>query len=108
MIFKKRMTEESHMRTIYLHVGYHKTATTFMQGSILTNLKHVICTPADNIMGDVRRRRLGSLTGYQIDLSRYEFDSFENDRPLLISYEGFSGSPFAPKKVKKQREILKD
>ncbi|HIW12366.1 MAG TPA: hypothetical protein H9891_04320 [Candidatus Salinicoccus stercoripullorum] len=96
------------MRTIYLHVGYHKTATTFMQGSIFPNLKHVNFIHPDYIMGDLRKLRLGRLTGYQIDLIRDEFDSFENDRPLLISYEGLSGSPFAPKKVKKQREILKD
>src|SRR5690625_178961 len=108
MIFKKRMTEESHMRTIYLHVGYHKTATTFMQGSIFPNLKHVNFIHPDYIMGDLRKLRLGRLTGYQIDLIRDEFDSFENDLPLLISYEGLSGSPFAPRKVKKQSGILKD
>src|SRR5699024_12813206 len=108
MIFKKRMTEESHMRTIYLHVGYHKTATTFMQGSIFPNLKHVNFIHPDYITGDLRKLRLGRLTGYQIDLIRDEIDSIENDRPLLNAYEGLSCIPSTPKKRKKQRDILKE
>src|SRR5699024_8685898 len=108
MIFKKRRTEESPMRTIYLHVGYHKTATTFMQGSIFPNLENVNFIHPDYIMEDLRKLRLSRLSGYQVDLIRDEFDSFENDQPLLISYEGLSGSPFAPRKVKGQSAILKD
>ncbi len=79
-----------------------------MQGSIFPNLENVNFIHPDYIMEDLRKLRLSRLSGYQVDLIRDEFDSFENDRPLLISYEGLSGSPFAPRKVKGQSAILKD
>lgn len=96
------------MQTIYLHVGYHKTATTFLQQSIFPNMKNVNYIHPERITEDLRRLRLNRLSDPQIDNIRDYFNSFNNGGPMLISYEGLSGSPFAPKKVKKQSTILKD
>lgn len=96
------------MQTVYLHVGYHKTATTFMQQSIFPNMKNVNYIHPEHIMEDLRRLRLNKLTDEHMDSLRDYFDSFTDEKPLLISYEGLSGSPFAPKKVKRQTAILKD
>src|SRR5699024_4881427 len=108
MIFKKRMTEESHMRTIYLHVGYHKTATTFLQQSIFPNLQHVNYIKKGRIKKESLRLRLKKLSDLDIGNIRDFINSFYNGQPTLISYEAFSGSPFSPKKTKRQARILKD
>jgi len=96
------------MRTIYLHLGYHKTATTFMQQSIFPNMKNVNFIHPEQITQELRMLRLNQLTDQQIEDLRDYFNSFNNEKPLLISYEGLSGSPFAPRKVKRQSTILKD
>lgn len=96
------------MQTVYLHVGYHKTATTFMQQAIFPNLKNVQYIDLFQVMEYLKQLRLNKLSDHQIKNIRHHFQSFSKDKPLLISYEGLSGSPFAPKKVKKQSTILKD
>lgn len=96
------------MQTIYLHVGYHKTATTFMQQSIFPNLKNVQYIDLFQVMKYLKQLRLNNLSDHQIKSIRAHFQSFNKEKPLLISYEGLSGSPFAPKKVKQQSTTLKD
>lgn len=96
------------MRTIYLHVGYHKTATTFLQQSIYPKLKNVNYIKQKHIIKQLTRLRLKKLSDLKIENLRDYFNSFNNRQPMLISYEGLSGSPFAPEKVKTQTSILKD
>lgn len=96
------------MRKIYLHLGYHKTATTFLQRSIFPKMKNVNYIRQKYIQKDLRRIRVNKLSDLKIENIRDYFNSFNNRKPMLISYEGFSGSPFAPRKSKTQSSILKD
>lgn len=96
------------MRTVYLHLGYHKTATTFLQKSIYPKMQHVNYIKKGRIKKDLRRTRLKKLSDADIGNIRDDVNRFDNGRPMLISYEGLSGSPFSPKKTKKQGTILKD
>ncbi|HET7627300.1 MAG TPA: hypothetical protein VFK44_02825 [Bacillales bacterium] len=96
------------MKRIFLHVGFHKTATTFLQNSIYPNMTRVRYVPKDDIREDFRKVRLKRLTDDEIGKIRRRILSYDDGRPLLISFEGLSGSPFAPKKTKKQQAILED
>lgn len=102
------MERVSDMRTIFIHVGYHKTATTFLQKSIYPKLKNVNYIKKGRIKKELRHLRIKKLSDMEIENMRNYFMSFNNGQPFLISYEGLSGSPFAPKKTKKQLTILKD
>ncbi|MFB5664392.1 hypothetical protein [Alteribacillus sp. HJP-4] len=95
-------------KKIYLHLGYHKTATTFLQQSIYPKLKNVNFVRYGLIKRDYRRIRLNTLTDMDIENIRNFLISFNNGQPMLFSYEGLSGSPFSPKPAKTQLEILTD
>ncbi|SFE11214.1 hypothetical protein SAMN05216238_108138 [Lentibacillus persicus] len=96
-------------KTIYLHIGYHKTATTFLQWSIFPKLKKVKLirkTHAKDLLNEVRLRKLDEDDVLRI---RNAFDKKGSDKkPTLISYEGWSGSPFSQKKSKSAYSILQD
>lgn len=96
-------------KTIYLHIGFHKTATTFLQWSIFPKLKKVKLirkTHAKNLLNEVRLRELNDDDVLRI---RNEFDKKGSDKkPSLISYEGWTGSPFSQKNSKNAYSILKD
>lgn len=98
--------EQERMRTIYLQVGYHKTATTFLQQYIYPKLKQVNYIKQKQIKSYLQDIRLRHLSNTKVEEIRSYVDSFDNDNPILISYEGLSGSPFAPRKTKKQANIL--
>ncbi|RPF54190.1 hypothetical protein [Aquisalibacillus elongatus] len=96
-------------KTIYLHVGYHKTATTFLQNSIFPNLKKVKHIKNKKIKNELYRLRVRKLKDEDILEIRNRFDELGKEgKPTLISYEGLSGSPFKQKKPKKAATILKD
>lgn len=98
-------------KTVYIHVGYHKTATTFLQKSIYPKLKNQITylsrAHVQAYLYDIRHKKLSdkAITGL-----RNGFESMmEAEKPLLISYEGLSGNPMSTKKkVKDNHTILKD
>ncbi|WP_174613039.1 sulfotransferase domain-containing protein [Virgibacillus ihumii] len=97
------------MQKIFLHLGYHKTATTFLQQYIFPGMQKVNYIKQKDIKPDLRVLRLRrKISDEHIAKIRRHFLSFDNGQPLLISYEGLSGSPFAAKKTKKQRGILRD
>ncbi|GAA0614076.1 hypothetical protein GCM10009001_34180 [Virgibacillus siamensis] len=97
------------MQKIFLHLGYHKTATTFLQQYIYPGMQQVNYVKQKDIKPDLRMIRLRrKISDEQINKIRQHFLRFDNGQPLLISYEGLSGSPFAVKKTKKQRGILRD
>lgn len=97
------------MQTIFLHLGYHKTATTFLQQYIYPEMHHVNYIKQKDIKPELRMLRLKrKISDENIAKLRKQFLSYDNGQPLLISYEGLSGSPFAPNKTKKQRGILRD
>lgn len=96
------------MRQVYLHLGYHKTATTFLQKLVFPRLEGVNYIPLPRIKKDLRQIRLRTLSDMEIENFYYYFKSFNNGKPLLISYEGLSGSPFSPKKRKRPECVLAD
>ncbi|WP_306977874.1 sulfotransferase domain-containing protein [Alkalibacillus salilacus] len=96
-------------KTIYLHIGYHKTATTFLQKNIFPNLKKVRHIKNKKIKDELYRLRVRKLNDEDILEIRNRFDELGKEgKPTLISYEGLSGSPFKQKKPKKHTSILKD
>ncbi|WP_077325658.1 hypothetical protein [Virgibacillus siamensis] len=97
------------MKKVFLHLGYHKTATTFLQQYIYPELLQVNYIRQKDIKNELRIIRLRrKISDEDIVKLRKLFLSFDNGQPLLISYEGLSGSPFAPKKAKRQRGVLRD
>src|SRR5699024_2447179 len=101
--------EELSMRTIYLHLGYHKTATTFLQQSIYPKLEHVNYIKKKRIRRALNQIRLKSkMSEEDIRKISNRIEVFDNGQPLLISNEAFSASAFAPNKTKKQAKVLKD
>lgn len=98
-------------KTVYIHVGYHKTATTFLQKSIYPKLTHQITYlsrgDAQAYLYDIRHKKLSDKA--ITDLRRGFESMMEAEKPLLISYEGLSGNPMSTKKkVKDNHAILKD
>ncbi|WEG12876.1 sulfotransferase domain-containing protein [Pullulanibacillus sp. KACC 23026] len=97
------------MKTIYLHIGYHKTATTFLQRIIFPKLKQLNYI---NKTGEALKRmnqiRTKKLTKKEIESFRKFINKKDNGKPILISNEGFSGNPLHSKKTKKQFEVLED
>lgn len=96
------------MKRIYLHIGYHKTATTFLQHAIYPEMRNVTYINKEYIREDFRRVRLKKLSDSEIKQIRDYINSFHEGKPLLISNEALSGSPFAPRKTKTQAKILQD
>lgn len=97
------------MKTIYLHVGYHKTATTFFQHSVFPNLKNVRYIKKPKLRDDFRKVKLKKLSDAQIkEIRNRILHRRRGEKPLLISYEELSGNPFIRKKTKSQTDILKD
>ncbi|PKR77786.1 hypothetical protein CEY16_07595 [Halalkalibacillus sediminis] len=96
-------------KTIYLHLGYHKTATTFLQKKIFSKLKEVRYIKHKPIKQELYDLRVRKLSEDRVKEIRNKFDSLgKENRPTLISYEGWSGSPFKRAKPKKSVKILKD
>src|SRR5699024_9557561 len=100
--------KEFDMRKIYLHLGFHKTATTFMQRAIFPKLKQVNYIKTGRIKKELGRIRLNKISDLEAENLMNYFKSFNNGKPMLISFEGLSGSPLSPTKRKPQFEILKD
>ncbi|MBP1950582.1 hypothetical protein [Virgibacillus litoralis] len=96
-------------KTIYLHVGFHKTATTFLQWNVfprLKDLKLIRKTHAKDLFTEVRLKKLSDDDVLRL---RKSFDKKGSEEvPTLISYEGLTGSPFSQKKSKSAFSILKD
>lgn len=96
-------------KTIYLHVGYHKTSTTFLQWKVFPQLEEVKLIRKTHAKKLFRQIRVRNLTEKDILRLRKAFDKKGTDgKPTLISYEGFTGSPFSNKKLKSAYTILDD
>jgi hypothetical protein len=98
-------------KTVYIHVGYHKTATTFLQKSIYPKLTHQITyLSRRHIQPSLYKIRHKKLSETQILQLRSGIEEMtEPEKPLLISYEGLSGNPMSTKKkIKDNHAILKD
>lgn len=96
------------MRKVYLHVGFHKTATTFMQKAIFPKLKQVNYIKNGRIKKEIGNIRLNKISDLAAENLTNFFKSFNNGKPILISFEGLSGSPLSATKRKPQFDILKD
>ncbi|WP_252313081.1 hypothetical protein [Sinobaca sp. H24] len=96
------------MKKVYIHVGFHKTATTFLQRRIYPKMQNVTHIKNKHISETLYDIRLKSLTDGNIELIRERFEKWEEGKPLLISYEGLSGSPFSQKRSKQQKSVLQD
>ncbi|HLR62775.1 MAG TPA: hypothetical protein VK097_10080 [Lentibacillus sp.] len=96
-------------KTIYLHIGFHKTATTFLQWKVFPQLKEVDLirkTHAKSLFKEIRLRKLKDIDILRL---RNTFEDIRSEKvPALISYEGFTGSPFSQKNSKSAYSILKD
>ncbi|WP_079475671.1 hypothetical protein [Marinococcus halophilus] len=98
-------------KTVYIHVGYHKTATTFLQKSIypkLTNeMTYLSRGEIQHYLYQIRHKKLSEKQILQLRSGIEEMA--ETEKPLLISYEGLSGNPMSMrKKIKDNLTILKD
>lgn len=96
------------MRKVYLHLGFHKTATTFMQRAIFPKLKQINYIKYGRIKKELGKVRLNKISDLEAENLMNFFKSFNNGKPMLISFEGLSGSPLSPTKRKSQFEILND
>ena len=79
---------------VYIHVGLHRTGTTFLQREVFPNLQTT--QYLDNLDVNYWLRRLVSEEDSAYEASAYEdyFTTAVDSRPSLISYEGLSGEPF--------------
>lgn len=81
-------------KTINLHIGYHKTGTTFLQGEIFPNLQSNNFIKNKNIYEELRRIRRKKLSQEEIkNLKNNLFTHLENGNNL-ISWEGLCGNYF--------------
>jgi hypothetical protein len=95
-------------KTVYLHVGYHKTATTFLQRYIYPNMRRINYVGKGEIKKEARTLRYKSISDAQAESIRDHFNSFNDGRPILISFEGFSSSPWRNYETKENTRILRD
>ncbi|GAA0604876.1 hypothetical protein GCM10009001_22650 [Virgibacillus siamensis] len=97
------------MQSLYLHIGFHKTATSFMQRSIFPKLKQVNYIKTGQIKKELSKIRYRKkLSNLETENLMYYFKSFNNGKPMLMSFEGLSGTPLSAIKRKPQLGILKD
>lgn len=89
----EKSNQNSHSK-VYVHVGLHRTGTTFLQRVLFPKLRSV------NYLNDESSnywlRRLVSEEDADFAKGRYEdyFHQITQGQPSLISYEGLSGEPF--------------
>lgn len=96
-------------KKIYLHVGFHKTSTTFLQWKVFPQLNQVKLIRKTHANKLFRQIRLRNLREKDILRIRKSFDKNGTDgKPTLISYEGFTGSPFSDRKLKSAYTIVDD
>ncbi|MDQ0352742.1 hypothetical protein J2R98_002593 [Alkalibacillus filiformis] len=96
-------------KKVYLHIGVHKTATTFLQWQVFPKLKGISLVRKSNSKKLLYRIKNKKLKGEDFEEIRQSLEKKrKGDQPLLISYEGFSGSPFSQKKMKSSYQILSD
>lgn len=74
-----------------VHIGFHKTGSTWLQGQVFPNAQGVIPTTDDKLAYYLIR----DLTNGE-EFRRDTFAAFVNEAPgrLLLSYEGIVGSPW--------------
>lgn len=100
--------KDDSMKTIYIHLGYHKTATTFLQRFIYPKMQQVNFIKQRYIRKPLRQIKLRKLPPKRIKQIRRTIQGFDDGRPLLISYEGLSASPFSTQQSKRNVQVLKD
>lgn len=95
------------MTTLYLHIGFPKTATTFLQDAVFPKISSISCFKKPRVQLGDRKERLGTRFYYSPQLWREKgFDLFsqvlgpkpqgEAKEDVLISDEGFGGGITAP------------
>lgn len=93
-------------RSIYIHVGYHKTATSWLQQVVFPKHPHIE-------FWDPRNRKFEWLTQiaylHDFDFPTTEFKSkidqaleSQDYKPVVISWEGFMGDPFTGAQTSKR------
>ncbi|SFM32089.1 hypothetical protein [Salibacterium qingdaonense] len=95
-------------KKVFVHIGFHKTATSFLQRCIYPNLSSVRYLKYGKLKQELYDLRLKKLSDERIQEIREKVDSFYKRKPLLISYEGLSGSPFSQKRSKSNIRVLED
>ncbi|WP_035711981.1 hypothetical protein [Salibacterium aidingense] len=95
-------------KTIYVHIGFHKTATSFLQRCIYPNMQSVRYVKYGKLKQELYDLRLKKLSDEHVKQIREKVLKFYKKKPLLISYEGLSGSPFSQKRSKNNIRVLED
>ncbi|HEX6922750.1 MAG TPA: sulfotransferase domain-containing protein [Bacillales bacterium] len=97
------------MRTIYLHIGYHKTATTFLQHVVFPELENVsYIEKKPRVKKRYNKVKKRKLSGKEVDEFRGMVNRNDTGDPILISHEGFCGTPLFFGNGQSQFEILED
>lgn len=78
-----------------IHVGYHKTGTTWLQRDVFPSVQGAVFLPPPTHPGDVYRPLLHNLVSHDYFLATtFHAALAEQPRPVLISYEALVGSPW--------------
>lgn len=78
-----------------IHVGYHKTGTTWLQRDVFPTVQGAVFLPPLHRAGDVYRPLLHNLVNRDHFLSTtFRAALAEQGRPAVISYEALVGSPW--------------
>ncbi|MDQ0298121.1 hypothetical protein J2S78_000529 [Salibacterium salarium] len=95
-------------KKVYVHIGFHKTATSFLQRCIYPKMKSVRYIKYGALKKQLYNLRLKTLEDEEIQQIREKILTFYKKKPILISYEGLSGSPFSQKRSKSNIKVLED
>ncbi len=95
-------------KTVYLHIGYHKTGTSFLQNEIFPKYSSVNFIRSKNILKQLRKIREEKLTEKDIDYIKRAFSTQLKKRKNLISWEALCGSYFWNNFDKDSLTILED
>lgn len=72
------------IKTVYLHIGYHKTATTFLQNSIFPELKQVNYIKKKDIDQPFHKIRMKrNISDSEIEEIRDELLRYDDGQPMF-------------------------
>lgn len=87
---------EIYMRQVYIHIGLHKTATTFLQKKIFPKLDNInyLSRPYTNLNHAFNKLQYADDTRFCRQEFTQEINQLQSDKDLLISEEMLSGTPY--------------
>lgn len=81
------------MMTLYLHIGLHKTATTFLQKAVFPNIRDINFIEQERIYRILRRIMIEDSVIFDQNKTKKQISNYMTDGINLISAEGLSGNP---------------